>query len=404
MLAAHDVELDLGYLYAQRDVHSDRLARAPTPASGASGRAEIPLSTSWPMLRLSEEALERLRLPRDRRRARRQRRRAAPPRRAGSRWPSSRRHRRLRAERSGARRTRPRRSRSRRAALAERRSRSRCRAGAPVAADRGRRGGRALDGYLQTMERFLATNEQVMSAYLERRRGGRSSSRRGGRWSGRSSRWEPGARARGAAACVDPDRGPLPARPHARADRLAHRPGAARAGADAAGDEHRDPRRGGVLPAARAGRHRPARCARAPLAGVRRGARRRSRCARAVSPPRTAASACASSCATSATSSSRPSRWSRRPCCSRTAIPPAPAPLRGRRWTAAGRRAGHPSELYDEAMFHQPLWQGVRAVDAGRAGGARRTLEVLPRAGMLRDEQRARASCSTRWCSTRPAR
>jgi len=61
--------------------------------------------------------------------------------------------------------------------------------------------------------------------------------------------------------------------------------------------------------------------------------------------------------------------------------PPAPAtvPLedgRPSRWT--------PDELYDEAMFHQATWQAVRALDVLSPGGARARLHVLPRSAMLR--------------------
>jgi acyl transferase domain-containing protein/phosphopantetheinyl transferase (holo-ACP synthase) len=59
MLAAHDVTLDLGYLYAQRDVHAIDW-RQPKAASEGAGH-EIALSTTWPMLRLSDETLELLR-------------------------------------------------------------------------------------------------------------------------------------------------------------------------------------------------------------------------------------------------------------------------------------------------------------------------------------------------------
>ncbi len=59
MLAAHDVTLDLGYLYAQRDVHTIDW-RHPAPVSDGPSH-EIALSTTWPMLRLPEEALELLR-------------------------------------------------------------------------------------------------------------------------------------------------------------------------------------------------------------------------------------------------------------------------------------------------------------------------------------------------------
>ncbi|HWF26755.1 MAG TPA: acyltransferase domain-containing protein, partial [Solirubrobacteraceae bacterium] len=63
------------------------------------------------------------------------------------------------------------------------------------------------------------------------------------------------------------------------------------------------------------------------------------------------------------------------------AAPPGPleAPLTGgtpSRWA--------PEDLYAEAMFHQPLWQGVAAVDVVAPGGAQGRLRVLPRAGMLR--------------------
>jgi acyl transferase domain-containing protein/phosphopantetheinyl transferase (holo-ACP synthase) len=60
-LAVHDVELDLGYLYSQRDVHE--LDWRTTAPQADVPRMEIALSTRWPMLRLSDEALERLRLP-----------------------------------------------------------------------------------------------------------------------------------------------------------------------------------------------------------------------------------------------------------------------------------------------------------------------------------------------------
>ncbi len=75
VLAVHDVELDLGYLFSQRrprdldwrpglalDGGAGAEPGSPAgPGSGATARLEVPLSTSWPMLRLSEEALERVR-------------------------------------------------------------------------------------------------------------------------------------------------------------------------------------------------------------------------------------------------------------------------------------------------------------------------------------------------------
>ena len=74
-LAVHDVELDLGYLFSQRrprdlewrpglalDAGAGAEPGSPAgPGSGTVARLEVALSTSWPMLRLSEEALERVR-------------------------------------------------------------------------------------------------------------------------------------------------------------------------------------------------------------------------------------------------------------------------------------------------------------------------------------------------------
>jgi acyl transferase domain-containing protein/phosphopantetheinyl transferase len=68
----------------------------------------------------------------------------------------------------------------------------------------------------------------------------------------------------------------------------------------------------------------------------------------------------------------------------RDGFPSAPAPL------APSLDGGRPSrwrgeQLYEEAMFHQPLWQGVREVDVVAPAGAVAQLEVLPRVGLLRD-------------------
>ena len=69
------------------------------------------------------------------------------------------------------------------------------------------------------------------------------------------------------------------------------------------------------------------------------------------------------------------------------AFPQAPAaaeiPTEGAR---APRWA--PEQLYDEAMFHQPLWQGVRSIELVAPGAASARLEVLPREGLLRDNPR----------------
>ncbi len=68
-----------------------------------------------------------------------------------------------------------------------------------------------------------------------------------------------------------------------------------------------------------------------------------------------------------------------------TGLEPPPAPLQPPLAGAApGRWAPH--ELYDEAMFHQPIWQGVAAVDAVAPGGAAARLRALPRGGMLSDD------------------
>lgn len=68
----------------------------------------------------------------------------------------------------------------------------------------------------------------------------------------------------------------------------------------------------------------------------------------------------------------------------RDTFPAAPAaseiPLEGAR-----RSRWAPAQLYEEAMFHQPLWQGVRSVDALAPGAASARLEVLPRDGLLVD-------------------
>jgi phosphopantetheinyl transferase (holo-ACP synthase) len=63
-------------------------------------------------------------------------------------------------------------------------------------------------------------------------------------------------------------------------------------------------------------------------------------------------------------------------------FPPPPA-------SSAAVQDGRPSrlkpdELYEEAMFHQPLWRGVRSVDAVAPGGAHAQLQALPRTGLLR--------------------
>jgi acyl transferase domain-containing protein/phosphopantetheinyl transferase (holo-ACP synthase) len=63
----------------------------------------------------------------------------------------------------------------------------------------------------------------------------------------------------------------------------------------------------------------------------------------------------------------------------------APAPLIPPLHGAEPGRWG-PQELYSKAMFHQPIWQGVAAVDAVAADGADARLQALPRTGMLSDD------------------
>jgi acyl transferase domain-containing protein/phosphopantetheinyl transferase len=58
-LAVHGVELDLGYLFGERNVETVDWRHASAEAPPAPHL--IPLSTTWPMLRLDDEVLERLR-------------------------------------------------------------------------------------------------------------------------------------------------------------------------------------------------------------------------------------------------------------------------------------------------------------------------------------------------------
>ena len=59
MLAVHDVELDSGYLFARRDARVLDW-RNPEPQTDARSHP-VPLATAWPMLRLSQDAVERVR-------------------------------------------------------------------------------------------------------------------------------------------------------------------------------------------------------------------------------------------------------------------------------------------------------------------------------------------------------
>jgi acyl transferase domain-containing protein/phosphopantetheinyl transferase len=66
-----------------------------------------------------------------------------------------------------------------------------------------------------------------------------------------------------------------------------------------------------------------------------------------------------------------------------TALPAQPAQLPALADPRPSRWSGE--ELYREAMFHGPLWQAVRALEATSARGARARLEVLALDGFLRD-------------------
>jgi acyl transferase domain-containing protein/phosphopantetheinyl transferase (holo-ACP synthase) len=114
LLAVHEVDIDVGYLFGHRRAREvDWEAPADRTADG--GSPIIPLSTTWPMLRLSPEAVERLR----------SRPAAAPPSGNGH-------------------------------AVVDDEI-------AVVVADEA---AAAVDDHLRTMERFLDASEQVMQAYL----------------------------------------------------------------------------------------------------------------------------------------------------------------------------------------------------------------------------------------------
>ncbi|MGZ4307390.1 MAG: beta-ketoacyl synthase N-terminal-like domain-containing protein, partial [Solirubrobacteraceae bacterium] len=63
--------------------------------------------------------------------------------------------------------------------------------------------------------------------------------------------------------------------------------------------------------------------------------------------------------------------------------PAPPAPRNGE--FQGGRPSGiAPGQLYREAMFHGPLWQGVRSIEVVAPGGAVAQLQVPPRSGLMR--------------------
>ena len=193
MLAVHDVELDLGYLFAQRDVHDDRLARSSAPGRATAAGREIALSTTWPMLRLPEEALEQLRTPSPLRRDGPAAHGASAN---GSRPPLARRARRPRRRRPCARsRTTPAHAASRPLGRPRRAQRAQPLA-APWPVPRGRDEDEPRSRSRATSRRCSTSwrpTSEVMSAYLGGGRGGRARAGARGRCVGHDRRL--GARA-----------------------------------------------------------------------------------------------------------------------------------------------------------------------------------------------------------------
>ncbi len=392
MLAAHDVTLDLGYLYAQRDVHTIDWRQPTAEPSRASH--EIALSTTWPMLRLSEEALQLLRAA------------------GGSNAESPNRNTNTNGNGNGtAPDTHPANdlltargqpsphvgqvhealavssAQSPPGLLPALRAQPAQPSQPPLVASPAAFSGEedelavALDGYLETMERFLAMNEQVMSAYL------------GG----------------GAAVALEQARRPLVGTVVAWEPELEL---VARRLVDPAEDRYLlDHTLGRTVSRSDPGLHA---LALMPLA-------------MSIEIIAEAASCLLPELTVTGLRDLRAHRWLAFPDgpktlevtvrriaaeggCERvrvelrdlgdgseTADPvveatvlledgfaPAPAPM------TLALAGGRPSrwrgeQLYEEAMFHQPLWQGVTSVDVVAPEGARAQLEVLPRAGLLHE-------------------
>lgn len=395
MLAAHDVELDLGYLYGQRDVHAIDW-RHPTANADRGAGHEIALSTTWPMLRLSEEALALLRSAAGNGNGNGDGGKrngsasgetadahpandllatslhsaanggpaqdvigAASAQSAPSLQPA------MHAQSAGP--------------LASHRPPA---ASSPVASTTDQEElASALDGYLETMERFLAMNEQVMSAYL------------GG----------------GAAVALEQARRPLVGTVVVWEPELEL---VARRLVDPAEDRYLlDHTLGRTVSRSDPGLHA---LALMPLA-------------MSVEILAEAASCLLPDLTVTGLRDLRAHRWlafaeapktlevavrrlAAEDGCERVRVElrdlgdgsaaadpvveatvlladgfaPAPAPM------ALALDGGRPSrwageQLYDEAMFHQPLWQGVKSVDVVAPDGARAQLEVLPRDGLVRE-------------------
>jgi acyl transferase domain-containing protein/phosphopantetheinyl transferase (holo-ACP synthase) len=372
-LAVHDVELDLEYLYAQRDVHAIDW-REQTPRADTGPRLEIPLSTRWPMLRLAEDALERLRLPRD---DSGEAVDGSPPPAPAASAPA----RATAPAPPAAPAPAPAAPANLPATLAE--PTQPLPASASLTPIEDDAAAAALDGYLQTMEHFLAANEQIMSAYLA---GSAPIAAEQARWPlvGTIVSCEPGAELV-ARRVVDPaeDRylldhtlGRSVSRTDPELHALALMPlamsveilaeTASRLLPELVVTGLRDLRAHRWLAFGEAPRTLELRARRLEAED---GCERVRVELRDLSDEQLAAETLVE--ATVLLADGYPS-----------APEPLTVPLDG-----GGRSRWAPEQLYDEAMFHGPLWQGVRDVELIAAAGARARLEVLPRAGMLRGDE-----------------
>ncbi|MCW3017841.1 MAG: acyltransferase protein [Solirubrobacterales bacterium] len=383
MLAAHDVELDLGYLYGQRDVHAIDWRHPAANADRGAGH-EIALATTWPMLRLSDEALERLRPAAAAGNGNgngNARTHPADDLLASSDAPPANGHPAPDAIRAPDAPSAPDLQPAPQPQHAPLPSPQHARAGSPasIAPDQDELAS-TLDGYLETMERFLAMNEQVMSAYL------------GG----------------GAAVALEQARRPLVGTVVAWEPELEL---VARRLVDPAEDRYLlDHTLGRTVSRSDPGLHA---LALMPLAmsieiiaeaascllphqtvtGVRD--LRAHRWLAFAETPKTLEVAVRRLAAEGGCERVRvelrdlgDGSAAAEPVVEATVLladgfPQAPTP------SALALDGGRPSrwrreQLYDEAMFHQPLWQGVTSVDVVAPGGALAQLEALPRAGLVR--------------------
>ena len=330
LLAVHGVEVDLGHLYAQRRV---REVDWQAPGSEDGGRRTIPLSTAWPMLRLAPEVTDRLR----RRPASVNGHVPAPPPAVAPPEPVF--------------------------------------AAVPAFSGDDDATG-ALDAHLATMDRFLAVSEQVMQAYLT---AGTAAvvAAEPGPLVGEAVTWEPESRLV-ARRIVDPaeDRYLLDhtlGRTVARRDRELHALA--------------------LMPLAMS-LEILAEAAACLLPGRLVTGLRDVRAHRWLAwdeAPRTLeTSARVVGEGTVRVELRDVDDEAPGPCVEGTvllaaAYAPAPPPAavafdgaRPCRWP--------PERLYEEAMFHQAAWQGVKAVDAVAPAAAAATLQLLPQDGLLRSD------------------